>query len=109
MPASLGQASSGSITPSPSVSFGGGHPFVFGSSVATPASSGQASFSSMIVSWSRSGGGGGQPLVFGSSVFTPFSVGHASSGSRMPSPSLSGGGGGGGGGATSTGWIQANE
>ncbi len=72
-----GQASSASMTPSPSLSGGGGQPCFFGSSFAGPASSGHASTSSVMPSLSRSPGGG-QPCFFGSSFATPGTSGHAS-------------------------------
>src|SRR5262249_14886144 len=69
-------------------------PFFFGSSLAGPGSSGQASLASTMPSLSRSGGGG-QPFFFGSELAGPGSSGQAALAATMPALSRAGGGGGG--------------
>ncbi len=63
-----------------------GQPFAFGSGLAGPAASGQASSSLGNPSMSLAGSTG-QPLVFGTSVLTPATSGQASSASGTPSSS----------------------
>src|SRR5688572_25579060 len=89
MPATFGQASTLSTTPSRSVSGGGTQPWPLGSALAGPGSRGQASWSSPIPSPSLSTGSG-QPLRPGSRGRAgPLSSGQASSSSSTPSPSRS--------------------
>src|SRR5262245_44077325 len=71
---------------------GSGQPWVLGSPVFRPGTSGQTSSASGKPSTSVSGG---QPLVLGLSVRTPLTSGQASSESGMPSPSRSAAGAGG--------------